>query len=323
MQIEEKNYKPALEAIESEINDIYVEDIDLEDYRHRFINKDFSNTVSMSTPTIEYVDFDVKYEKYSTSAMYPLVCVPSKKSPIMPYRIRTRAYSRGTQEVSFEQFLSRYIKAPYEVRSDIGLVNENDLFYEPDIVIVSKKRPHIHIDIEIDEPYSFNNEPIHCFGCENDQKRNKYFVDNGWVVIRFSEKQITLYPKGCLRVIEDVLSSIDSTYLPEVVSLNEQIVPESHWTLEQAHQMIEADERSNYLGKDIVQKSMSNSGQTFQKQQLTESEQLVRTELQSQKVSDLRIDATQKLPLSANTDKKVSWWRRILHYFVTFKKRLI
>lgn len=321
MQIEEKKYTPTPETVESEIIDIYVEDIDLEEYRYRFRNKNFSNTISMSTPAIEYVDFDVKYEKYSMATMYPLVCVPSKNSPIMPYRIRNRAYSRGMQEASFEQFLSRYIKTPYVVRSDIGLVNENDSFYEPDIVIVSKKKSHIHIDIEIDEPYSVNNEPIHYLECENDQKRNKYFVDNGWVVIRFSEKQITLYPKGCLRVIEDVLSAIDSTYLPEDVSLNEQIVPESHWTLEQARQMIEADERSKYLGKDIIQKSTSNSGQPFQKQQLTESEQLVRTELQSQEVSDLRMDETQELPLSAKTDKKVSWWHRILHYFVTFKKR--
>ena len=322
MLIEEKNYKPTPEAIESEINDIYIEDIDLEEYRHRFKNKDFSNTASMSTPTIEYVDFDVKYEQYSSTTMYPFVCVPLKNSPIMPYRIRNRAYSRGMQEASFEQFLSRYIKAPYEVRSDIGLVNEKGLFYEPDIVIEKKKKPHIHIDIEIDEPYSGNNEPIHYFECENDQKRNKYFVDNGWVVIRFSEKQITLYPKGCLRVIEDVLSSIDSTYLAEEISLNEQIVSESHWTLEQARQMIEADERSKYLGKDIVQKPVSNSGQTFQKQQLTEKEQLVKTEVQTQKESDLRMDEMQELPLSAKTDKKVSWWRRILHYFVTFKNRL-
>ena len=97
------------------------------------------------------------------------------------------------------------------------------------ILSVHQGHPHVHIDIEIDEPYSVNNEPIHYIECDNDQKRNKYFIDHGWIVIRFSERQITLYPKGCLKIVEDVLSSIDSTYLPEENSLNEQIVSERHW----------------------------------------------------------------------------------------------
>ena len=70
MQIEEKKYKPTPEAIESEINDIYVEDIDLEEYRHRFRNSDFSKSVSESTSSIEYVDFNVRYDKYSSYSMY-------------------------------------------------------------------------------------------------------------------------------------------------------------------------------------------------------------------------------------------------------------
>lgn len=72
MQIEEKKYKPTPEAIESEINDIYVEDIDLEEYRHRFRNSDFSKSVSESTSSIEYVDFNGRYDKYSSYSMYPL-----------------------------------------------------------------------------------------------------------------------------------------------------------------------------------------------------------------------------------------------------------
>lgn len=321
MQIEEKKYKPTPEAIESEINDIYVEDIDLEEYRHRFRNSDFSKSVSESTSSIEYVDFNVRYDKYSSYSMYPFICLPIMETPIMPYRIQKRVYNRGIQEDSFEKMLSRFIKDPYEVRSDIGLVNDSDLCYEPDIAIVRQGHPHVHIDIEIDEPYSVNNEPIHYIECDNDQKRNKYFVDHGWIVISFSERQITLYPKGCLKVVEDVLSSIDSTYLPEKNPLNEQIVSERHWSLEEARQMIAANERSKYLGLDIVQKSVPNSGETFPKQQLTESEKRVRAEIKSQNESDLQREEVQELSFSAQTGKKVSWWRRILRYFIMLKNR--
>ena len=109
---------------------------------------------------IEYVDFNVRYDKYSSYSMYPFICLPIMETPIMPYRIQKRVYNRGIQEDSFEKMLSRFIKDPYEVKSDIGLVNDIDLCYEPDIAIVHQGHPHVHIDIEIDEPYSVNNEPI-------------------------------------------------------------------------------------------------------------------------------------------------------------------
>lgn len=316
MLIEDKGYKPTPEAKEAKINDIYVEDIDLEEYRHRFKNNDFSKSVSVPIPSIEYVDFNVKYEKYSTYSMYPFICLPIEGAPIMPYRIQKRVYHRGIQEGSFEQLLSRFIKDPYEVRSDISLINDSDLYYEPDIAIVHQGSPHVHIDIEIDEPYSVNNEPIHYIECDNEQKRNNYFVDHGWIVIRFSERQITLCPKGCLKVVEDVLTSIDSSYLPEDVSQNEQIVPESHWSLEEARQMIATDERSKYLGIDLTQKSVSNNGETFQKQDLTEHEQIVRDESKAMNVSDSHVQETQKSSFVPQMDNIISWWRRMLNYFV-------
>lgn len=116
------------------------------------------------------------------------------------------------------------------------------------------------------------------------------------------------------------MSSIDSTYLPEKKTLNEQIVSERHWSLEEARQMIAANERSKYLGLDIVQKSVPNSGETFPKQ-LTESEKRVRAEIKSQNESDLQREEVQELSFSAQTGKKVSWWRRILRYFIMLKNR--
>ena len=115
------------------------------------------------------------------------------------------------------------------------------------------------------------------------------------------------------------MSSIDSTYLPEENSLNEQIISERHWSLEEARQMIAANERSKYLGLDIMQKSVPNSVETFPKQQLTESEKRVRAEVKFQNESDLQREEIQELSFSAQTGKKVSWWQRILRYFIMLK----
>lgn len=81
--------------------------------------------------------------------------------------------------------LSRFIKDPYEVKSDIGLVNDIDLCYEPDIAIVHQGHPHVHIDIEIDEPYSVNNEPIHYIECDNDQKGTNILLIMGGLLFVF------------------------------------------------------------------------------------------------------------------------------------------
>lgn len=70
MQIEEKKYKPTPEAIESEINDIYVEDMDLEEYRHRFRNSDFQNQF-LSQPHL----LNMLILMLSMISTLPIVCI--------------------------------------------------------------------------------------------------------------------------------------------------------------------------------------------------------------------------------------------------------
>lgn len=79
--------------------------------------------------------------------------------------------------------------------------------YAPDLTLICPKSG-IHIDIEIDEPYTFNEKkPIHFLDCE-DTLRNDFFLDQNWCIIRFCEDQIIGQPNDCIKTIDSIYNSI-------------------------------------------------------------------------------------------------------------------
>jgi very-short-patch-repair endonuclease len=69
------------------------------------------------------------------------------------------------------------------------------------------KETNIFIDIEIDEPYSFEErKPIHFD--DSDCERDKYFAESGFIVIRFTEDQIIDNTYQCYFIIKKCISKI-------------------------------------------------------------------------------------------------------------------
>lgn len=61
--------------------------------------------------------------------------------------------------------------------------------YVPDIIF-QDPLSNLHIDIEIDEPYSHDSgQPTHYYPDKYEDVRNLFFSKHGWIVIRFSEQQ--------------------------------------------------------------------------------------------------------------------------------------
>jgi hypothetical protein len=82
--------------------------------------------------------------------------------------------------------------------------------YVPDIIFQDIVT-NIHIDIEIDEPYSLSDQaPIHCIdlGPDSEKKRNVFFNNHGWIVIRFSESQVLTDPESCCRFVAKVMFNV-------------------------------------------------------------------------------------------------------------------
>lgn len=103
---------------------------------------------------------------------------------------------KGPTEELFYELIKRY--TTYQVYKSLKFG-----YYFPDIVLIDD---NILMDIEIDEPYIFETkEPIHYDSI--DFQRDKYFMQNNFVVVRFSEDQILSDPLTCIDIIKEVFDN--------------------------------------------------------------------------------------------------------------------
>jgi very-short-patch-repair endonuclease len=104
---------------------------------------------------------------------------------------------KGVSEEFFYKILNKY--SNYKVYKSLKYG-----FYFPDLVIV---KDNLVAVLEIDEPYSFENkEPIHYD--DMDENRDIFFVDNGFLVIRFAEDQILSEPLKCVKILDDIYGMV-------------------------------------------------------------------------------------------------------------------
>ena len=132
--------------------------------------------------------------------------------------------------------------------------------FMPDFVlsIASTKQSVV---IEIDEPYvGSDGTPIHCIGSKDDY-RDRHFLANGWIVIRFAEEQIIKHPFECCWFIADTLLRNTSSFemdsiQNEMMSYWDEIVLTKipQWTKEQANKMAFARYRNTYLPNQLAAK---------------------------------------------------------------------
>lgn len=154
---------------------------------------------------------------------------------------KTRLYpSKGYSENYFKNFL---------IRKQLNVVEDcypsKYCEYFPDIVIQCQ---NILMDLEIDEPYVYKTkEPIHYLDNISDTKRNDFFLDCNWVVLRFTEFQIMNYTEECYLTIINVFQHITNN-IPLKTIISSPV-----WTFEEAQKMAMSNYRNEYLNKDFFQ----------------------------------------------------------------------
>lgn len=178
---------------------------------------------------------------------YCFVLFPKTGTTVFPYR-RRRIEKRGYTETGFETklraSLAEFIN--YKVLGDVCILPVEDAHpYEPDIAIIEKEHHlGIRIDIEIDEPYTgYEQKAIHFIGC-GDEYRDANLCNLGWIVIRFSEKQVYTETEKCIGYVKHILSLIDNT-----LSHTNFISPQAdkRWTSTEAVIMAAKGYREAYL----------------------------------------------------------------------------
>lgn len=162
-------------------------------------------------------------------------------------------YSNDNQKIGkYEVYFYNILKNKFGdkiLRNSVINFFESGRAYTPDIIYADTKN-NIFIDIEIDEPYSFeNNEPIHYLqnSVHSDEERDKYFLENYWIIIRFSEMQITQNYSECINTIELVLKGIEDQYIVNKDTLlNNMIQIHSCWNYSDAKKMALENFRNKY-----------------------------------------------------------------------------
>lgn len=162
--------------------------------------------------TLDYVQYNAtKLTVPNKDGYYCYTLFPPQNTILFPYR-RKKVERRGYTEDSFQYALSRAIStySNLMVIGDISILTKSGTHpYEPDIAIVEKNfEKGFRIDIEIDEPYTgYERKPIHYIGC-GDNYRDQILINHGWIVVRFSEKQIYEESSKCIAYIKYLISSI-------------------------------------------------------------------------------------------------------------------
>ncbi len=217
--------------------------------------------ISYGTNVMKYQDEQgdirgIKYIGYKPSNSfsnhtYPLVSMP-KENSVIKFPRKGRLGTRGFKEPSFEEDLKTffYRQRNLELHNDrFLLVSNKTRPYEPDFTIIDEKDGlNLFIDIEIDEPYDgIGRIATHTLGSDN--YRNQYFNNRGWVIIRFSERQVHENAKGCCRFIAEVIKSLNSKFvIPQELQNAPIVLEESLWDKVQAEKWQKDMFREKYLG---------------------------------------------------------------------------
>lgn len=183
--------------------------------------------------------------------VYPIFRCPKKNTVVRSYRVGTTK-RRGFKEEVFQRAIEDVFGNQFIVSGELRINTGKDTRpFEPDIALIDKSNDCLRIDIEIDEPYAgITRQPTHCKG--DDTMRDIYFVDRGWIVIRFSEYQVHMFEKKCLRFISDVIKGVSSTYsIPASLAHSTSTENEKLWDIVQAQKWEKDKYRESYLNHEF------------------------------------------------------------------------
>jgi len=224
--------------------------------------REFTKQIIKSEPNQEQTDdLRILFNPNSHFAqeeqyLYPVVKMP-KSNTILKLPRNGRSNQKGYKEKDFYNQLKQNI-TDIEMTDNVHMVIPNfNKPYEPDIVLFDKNL-NLYIDIEIDEPYDgYYRYPTHFINPEDEIKqdniRDLFFIESGWIVIRFTEKQVHCQTYECIDYVRNVLNSLYNRNFVTDTTCNR----ENQWDYNQCIQWQKIYYREKYLGIERFQKQYS------------------------------------------------------------------
>lgn len=225
-------------------------------------SREFTKQIIKSEPNQEQTDdLRILFNPNSHFAqeeqyLYPVVKMP-KSNTVLKLPRNGRSNQKGYKENDFFNLLKQNITG-IEMTNNVHMVIPNfNKPYEPDMVLFDKNL-NLYIDIEIDEPYDgYYRYPTHFINPEDeinqDNTRDLFFTESGWIVIRFTEKQVHCQADECVDYIKNVLNSLFNRNFVTAVAC----AREKQWDCNQCIQWQKIYYREKYLGIERFQEQHS------------------------------------------------------------------
>ena len=178
---------------------------------------------------------------------FPSLKVPRKGTPVLVPHVDKVGATTGVMEPVLRERLTDVCKGidGIEVVEDVKLpILNRNYSYHPDFCLFWKKN-NLYIDIEIDEPYDIvGRQPTHYL--ENgDNLRDRYFIRNGWCVIRYAEQQVKENLEGIVNHIKRVLRWL--TDESSIKMHEDTLAAMNRWSYGEAKAMSVDNVRERYL----------------------------------------------------------------------------
>lgn len=188
----------------------------------------------------EKISFKMQQAIKELSPKYPIQCIE-----YVPTQGISEAYGWNTifKRLNDDETICDGVSVRIPIQKQ-RILRYNDIknYYYPDFVVKGKHN-NIIIDVEIDEPYNIQGDPIHY----DDNIRNSLFLFWGWGVIRFSEEQIVRWPDYCYKVIKDYYHAILDKKCYDNFDFTQHELP--RWDKEMAEKYFQNKYRNTYLSR--------------------------------------------------------------------------
>lgn len=157
------------------------------------------------------------------------------------------AAQAGVSEAFFLNYLNHYFGQDFKIETRVLDIPGFAYGYSTDFALIHPQSG-LALDIEIDEPYEGRSkQPHHCQDDPKDARRNKFFIERNWLVIRFSEYQIASQPDACCRAIAVFLALFLDETLFEDLNLVKPLRLDSCWNKVKARRLAKQGYRETYL----------------------------------------------------------------------------
>ena len=189
-------------------------------------------------------------DKFDSADVYPIVYSPAPNAYLKLPR-NGRSNVRGYKELDFLAEIGREF-TDISVSDDLHLkIPGRYAPYEPDIVLYDESI-NLYIDVEIDEPYDGYSRLVTHILEGRDTVRDIFFKESGWVVVRFTEKQVHLSCPQCIRTLRNIVDTMRGQAKPSFTIIEK----EPRWNRRQAILWEKELYREKYLGIQFFAKQV-------------------------------------------------------------------